>query len=108
MDLNLPEKRVFIGPASKFGSMYRNNGLKLKILLNESSRKYIMDQEKAIGVKNEKRFLKTISPVEICIVKHMISLVMLKKEPIVIVVRDTQTANAFKEYFQELWKIAKK
>ena len=92
---------------TKFGTIYRHKNLKLRILLNESSRKYIMDQEKVTRAIHERRFLKTISPVEICIVKHMISIVILKKEPLVIVVRDTETANAFKEYFEELWKIAK-
>ncbi|MBW2964174.1 hypothetical protein KY363_01830 [Candidatus Woesearchaeota archaeon] len=92
---------------TRMGSRYRNRGFKLKLLLDNNSRDYIEEQERNLKRKLPKRFLQTVSPVEICIVKHVVTIVMLKKEPIVIAIRDTDTAKSFKNYFEELWKIAK-
>lgn len=88
--------------------IFRSKNIKLRIIFNENSRNYVAQQEEEGAMVYHKKFLPKTSPVEIAIVKGIVAIVMLKKEPLVILIHDQETANSFITYFKELWKIAKK
>jgi len=96
-------KRFFL----KYGLRARIKGIKIKIIYNENSRQYAEDIEKDGNIKFNKKFLFKTAPVEVSVTKDVTAIIMLKKEPIVVLVRDKETADSFITYFEELWKIAK-
>jgi sugar-specific transcriptional regulator TrmB len=80
----------------------------VKIIFDENSRDYVKEAEKESGIKYNKRFLQKSSPVEIAFTLGYTAIVILKEEPIIIVIQDKETSKSFIEYFNELWNIAKK
>jgi len=92
----------------KYSSLARLKGLKVRIIFNENSRKYVQDIEKELKIKFDKRFLLKESPVEIVFTKYISAIIILKQEPVAFIVYDKQTGAGFLDYFNHLWKIAKK
>lgn len=76
----------------------------IKIIFDKSSKEYVTKIEKKIGSKYNKRFLDEDTPSEVLIHKNIVIIVMKKQEPIVIVINDSETAQSFKTYFNQLWK----
>lgn len=91
----------------KYGIISRTKKIKTKIIFNEESRKYVDEMEKEAGLKYEKKFLPKTNSVEIVATENYTGIVMLKQEPIVLMIQDKETAEGFILYFNELWKIAK-
>ncbi len=96
-------KRFF----AKYGAKAHQGGIKINVLFNESSRQYAYESEKEAGIKYSKRFLPITTPVEIAIIRGKTAIVMLKEEPLVILIHDRETSESFLSYFEQLWKIAK-
>src|SRR3989338_4182577 len=80
----------------------------IRIIFDQSSREYVNKAENVLGFKYNKRFLYQKTPSEITIHKDKVAIVIRKIEPIVILITDKETAQSFKTYFEELWKIAKR
>jgi len=92
----------------RYSSKARLKGINVKIIFNEDSIDYIDELERELGFKFNKKFLFKTSPVEILTTKDITAVVILKEEPIVILIHDRETADNFIIYFKEFWKIAKK
>lgn len=95
----------------KFFYVYSNRakqkGINIKIIFDENSRKYVNNLEKTIKSSFKKRFLFKQTAAEFLITKGITAIIILKEEPIILLVRDEETAKSFETYFHELWKIAK-
>ncbi|PIN75171.1 hypothetical protein COV18_04455 [Candidatus Woesearchaeota archaeon CG10_big_fil_rev_8_21_14_0_10_37_12] len=76
------------------------------IIFNESSRGLFKSQEKSKYVKS--RYLQHSTPTAINIYKDYVILAILTEEPITILIKKQEVANSFKEYFNTMWKQAKK
>ena len=96
-------KRFFL----KYSLKAHLKGVKVKTIFNENTRKYVAEIEKEAKIKLNKKFLFKNTPVEVAVANAVTAIVMLKTEPLVILIRDKETADSFKTYFEELWKIAK-
>ena len=83
-------------------------GLQVKVIFNESARNYIKKIEKNIKKTYNKKFLFDYTQTEMLIFMDMTAIIIRRYEPIIVLIKDKETANSFKKYFQELWKIAKK
>lgn len=81
--------------------------IKQKIIYNEEARENIEEQEKHKSLF-EVRYLSNSTPTEVNIWKDHTMVVLLRKEPYVILIKDKETSKSFLEYFNSLWKIAKK
>ena len=116
-----PKQEVYIMGASKgeneektkefffkYSSRAREKKIKLKIIFNEDSRNYVKSMENELKIIFNKKFLFKNSPVEIAFTKNISAIIILKQEPIAIIIYDKQTSEGFTTYFSELWKIAKK
>lgn len=93
---------------TKHGRTAFNKNLNVKVIFNEGSRKYISNIEKNIKKAYNKKFLFEYTPTEVLIFKERIAIIIRRDEPLVILIQDKETADSFKKYFEELWKIAKK
>jgi sugar-specific transcriptional regulator TrmB len=91
-----------------YSARTKQKGINVKVIFNETSRSYVTSLEKKSGIKFDKRFLFKNTPVEFLIGKSACAIVMLKAEPIIVLIHDKETADSLILYFQELWKIAKK
>ncbi len=96
-------KRFF----SIYSSKARLKGVKVRIIFNEESRAYVKELEKELKIKFNKKFLFKTTPVEIAFTSNVTAIVILKEEPIIILVNNKETSESFNTYFRELWKIAK-
>ncbi len=92
---------------NKYGYKVHQKKIKARVIFNENARDYVAQFEKETGVKLDRKFLFKTSPVEVAVANELTAIVMLKKEPLVILIHDKQTAESFITYFEELWKIAK-
>jgi len=79
--------------------------VKSKIIFNESSRGLFKSQEKSKLV--ETKYLINSTPSAINIYKDYTIIAILNKEPIVVLIKNKETSESFKEYFNVMWKIAK-
>jgi len=102
---NLEKTKLFY---QKWSFRARLKNIKLKIIFNENDRDYVKSLEKELKIKYNKRFLQKTTPVEFLITKNTSAIIMLKEEPLVILIKDEETAASFIAYFKELWNIAKK
>jgi sugar-specific transcriptional regulator TrmB len=93
---------------SKYGKMAMQKGIVFKVIFNESARTYVSKIEKNIKREYNKRFLFEHTPTEMLIFREGVMIVVRRDEPFVILIRDKESADSFKKYFEELWKIAKK
>ncbi len=80
--------------------------VKSKIIFNESSRGLFESQEKSKSV--EARYLIDTTPAAINIYKDFTIIAILNEEPITFLIRNKETADSFKEYFNVMWKTAKR
>lgn len=92
----------------KYSVKMKLRGLKSKIIFNEGSRDYVARAEKEANIKYNKRFLFENTTVEMFMANDVVAIVMLKEEPIIILIKDKDTTKSFITYFDALWKIAKK
>lgn len=80
--------------------------VKSLIIFNESSRGLFKQQEKSKFT--EVRYLLNSTPSAINIYKEYTIIAILSEEPITILIANKETANSFREYFNVMWKIAKR
>ncbi len=80
--------------------------VKSKIIFNESSKGLFKSQERSKLI--EVRYLIESTPAAINIYKDYTIIAILTKEPITFLIRNSEVANSFREYFKVMWKIAKK
>jgi sugar-specific transcriptional regulator TrmB len=81
-------------------------GIRVRVLFAETARRYVSRMERDLGRKFTKRFIKTPAPTEVLISGDAIAIVLLKTEPLAILVHDPETAESFRSYFESLWKNA--
>lgn len=93
---------------TKYGRMALKKGLKIKVIFNENSKGYVKNIEKNIKKTYNKKFLFGYTPTEMLIFANITAIIIRKVEPIIILIKDKETANSFRKYFEELWKIAKR
>lgn len=81
--------------------------IKIKAIFNENSREHaeITSRKGKSGLV--KKFLPTTVPVEVNVYGDKVAIINLRKQPLIFLIKDKETAEAFREYFKELWKIAK-
>ncbi len=96
-------KRFFL----KYGLKAHLKKINVKIIFNATARQYVANMEKEAKITFDKKFLFKTTPVEIAVAKDVTAIVMLKEEPLVILIHDKETAQSFATYFEELWNIAK-
>lgn len=92
---------------TKHLKLLAKKGIKQKIIYNEEARGNIPE-----NLKHPKLFqvrhLQNTTPSEINIWSDKVMIVLLTKKPIVILVTNKKVAESFKQYFEVMWKIAKK
>lgn len=93
---------------TKYGRIAFKKGLKIRAIFNEKSREYIKKIEKNLRRTYNKRFLFDYTPTEISVFRNMTAILFRKNNPIIILIKDKDTADSFRTYFKELWNIAKK
>lgn len=87
---------------TRFNTNRFNKGLIANIIFNENVRGNIKDVEK----KSKIRYLKHTTPSEILIYKNKTAIVLLEKEPLIILIRGESIADSFKTYFNVMWMTA--
>ena len=75
-----------------------------KDLRNRKTRVDFFIKSKKCNVK----FLNQSTPAEILLYKNKACIIILTKEPLVIRVSSKEVKDSFKQYFDVMWKIAKK
>ena len=93
---------------TKYRKIALKKGMKTRIIFNINAKKYVASMEKNVGKIEEKRFLFQHTPSEIVISKNDVIILIRRSEPIIIHMKDKETAKSFLDYFSELWKIAQK
>ncbi len=99
----MDEKRVksfFI----RFNQRVVRKGLKVKIIFNENARGNIPN----VGKTGKVRYLDQTTPAEILVYKDKVGIVLLEKEPLVVLISGKSVANSFRAYFDVMWVMGKK
>ena len=91
----------------KYGIKAKLKGIKVCVIFNENARIYVTELENEAKIKFNKKFLFKSTPIEVAVANDVTAIIMLKEEPIVILIRDKDTSVSFVTFFNELWKIAK-
>ncbi len=81
--------------------------INMKIIYNESARGNISENLKHPKLFEVRHMVHT-TPAEINIWEDNVMIVILRKDPTVILVKDKKVADSFRSYFDVMWKIAKK
>ncbi|MFA5796614.1 MAG: helix-turn-helix domain-containing protein [Candidatus Woesearchaeota archaeon] len=81
--------------------------IKQKIIFNEDARGNIEEHYKHPELF-EARYLKNVTPAEINIWKDNVMIIILRKIPTAILIKDDKVAYSFKQYFETIWRTAKK
>jgi sugar-specific transcriptional regulator TrmB len=81
-------------------------GIKIKAIFNENSREYF-EKSKVVKKHIEVRYLKQNTPTEINIYGDKVLIIILSKIPIVIMIKGSEVASSFRQYFDVMWEIAK-
>jgi len=89
---------------TRFNEKVKQKKLKANIIFNENARGNILNVEKNAKVK----YLDHTTPSEILIYKNKTAVVLLEKEPLIIIIRSESIAKSFKAYFDVMWMVAKK
>jgi len=89
---------------NRFNLMSKNKGIVANIIFNENARGNI----KNIKQNAQVRYLEQTTPSEILIYQDKTAIVLLEKEPLIILITGKSIAKSFKEYFKVMWKISKK
>lgn len=93
----------------KYNIKREKKGIKTNIILNNELKERKDRISFFIKSKNYKiKFLQQTTPSEIMIYKDKTCIIILTKEPIVIRITSKEVSNSFKQYFDLMWKIAKK
>ena len=93
----------------KYSELIEKKGMVSYIVLNEDLRDRDTRTKFFIKLKNHNiRFLFQSTPCEITIYKNKIFLTILKAKPLVIRITSKEVADSFKQYFNLMWKQAKK
>lgn len=97
-------ERFFI----RFSRLREMKGIKTRIIFNENMR----NEERTIFFRKSRnynvKFLLQTTPAEIMIYKNKTCIIVLTQEPIVIRISGKETSDSFRQYFQAIWKLAKK
>lgn len=89
---------------TRFNEKAKKKKLKAYIIFNKNAIGNISNVEKTAKIK----YLDNTTPSEILIYKNKTAVVLLEKEPLVILIRSKSIATSFKAYFDVMWMIAKK
>ncbi|MBI4152729.1 hypothetical protein HY495_03395 [Candidatus Woesearchaeota archaeon] len=95
-------KRFF----NKHLKLLAEKGIKQKIIYNEEARGNIEEQTKHPRLFKIK-YLENTTPAEINIWADKTMIVILRKNPTVILVSDQKVADSFRQYFEVMWNLAK-
>ncbi len=87
---------------TRFNEKAQQKKLVANIIFNEQARGNIPN----VGKTGRVKFLNQTTPAEILIYANKTAIVLLEKEPLVILVRGESISESFKQYFDVLWKIA--
>lgn len=93
---------------TKYGRIAFKKGLKVKVIFNENARDYIEKIERNIRKSYNKKFLFDYTPTEILIFRNMTAILFRREDPIIVLIKDKETADSFRKYFEELWNISKR
>ncbi len=85
----------------------RQSGFATKIIFNEDMRKNKQRTSIFKEKPNEIKFLKQKTFTELNVYKNTVLFIMLLNTPMIIRVRNKEAAKSFKDYFNNLWRIAK-
>lgn len=83
-----------------------DKGIKQRIIYNEDARGHIKENLKHKRLF-EVRHLASTTPAEINIWRESVMVVLLTKQPIVILIQNKKVAESFKQYFEFMWALAK-
>ena len=89
---------------TRFNEKANKKKLKANIIFNESARRNIPNVEKTGNV----RYLDQTTPAEILVYKNKTAIVLLEKDPLIILIRGESIAKSFKAYFDVMWMVARK
>jgi len=89
---------------TRFNEKVIKKKLKANIIFNENARGNVINAEKTGKVK----YLDQTTPSEILVYKNKTAIVLLEKEPLIILIRGESIAKSFKAYFDVMWLVAKK
>lgn len=89
---------------SRFNEKVVKKKLKANIIFNENARGNLPNVEKTGRVK----YLDQTTPAEILVYNNKTAIVLLEKEPLVILIRGESIAKSFRAYFDVMWTVAKK
>ena len=95
-------KRFF----NKHLKLLAGRGIKQKIIYNEDARGNIEEQTKYPTLFKVK-YSENTTPAEINIWSDKTMIVILRKDPTVILVSDQKVADSFRQYFEIMWRLAK-
>ncbi len=99
------------GKTRKFYDRYMDKahakGIKIKVIMNEESRQYYKSS-KALKKHVQMKYLDQTTPTEINIYKDKVLLIILKENPVAVIIKGEYVSHSFKQYFDTMWKIAKK
>ena len=93
---------------TKYGREAFKKGIKMKVIFNDSARSYIKKIEKNLNKSYNKKFLFDHTPTEVLIFMNMTAIIIRRDEPLAILIKDKETADSFRKYFNELWNVAEK
>jgi HTH-type transcriptional regulator, sugar sensing transcriptional regulator len=89
---------------TRFNNRVKQKKLKANIIFNENARGNVPNVKEIGKVK----YLDQTTPSEILIYKNKTAVVLLEKEPLIILIRGESIAKSFKAYFDVMWIVAKK
>jgi HTH-type transcriptional regulator, sugar sensing transcriptional regulator len=88
---------------TRFNMKRLNKNLKANIIFNKSAKGFIKNVKKNSNI----RYLDHNTPSEILIYKDRTAIILLEKEPLVILIKSESISRSFKIYFDTMWEIAK-
>jgi sugar-specific transcriptional regulator TrmB len=88
----------------RFSMKVQRKRLNAKIIFNENARGNIPGIEDAAQL----RYLDHNTPSEILVYSDKTAIVLLEKDPLIILIRGENIANSFRTYFDVMWKAAKR
>ncbi len=92
---------------SKYQTKAYEKGIKVKAIFNEDSRGYYK-KSKSIKKHIEDRYLDQTTPAEINVCSDKVIILIFSRLPLSILIRGKEIASSFKQYFDVMWRIAKK
>ncbi|MFT4302952.1 MAG: TrmB family transcriptional regulator [Candidatus Woesearchaeota archaeon] len=93
----------------KYSKIREKKGIITNIIFNEELRKRKTRIDFFLKSKNYKiKFLQQTTPAEILMYKNKSCIIILTKNPLIIRITSKEVTSSFKQYFDIMWKIAKK